>query len=65
MKIGILSLSQLPFLCGSICLLFIFELTLENKMPDTRWPMPAPYWYHGVLEVDRWILPDLNGRSLQ
>ncbi|KAI4967286.1 hypothetical protein ZWY2020_028763 [Hordeum vulgare] len=38
---------------------------IQGRWKENRWPAPAPYWYHGVLQVDRWVLPDLHGRTLQ
>ncbi|XBI40873.1 hypothetical protein VPH35_125411 [Triticum aestivum] len=38
---------------------------IQGGWKENRWPVPAAYWYHGVLEVDRWVLQDLHGRSLQ
>ncbi|KAI4970257.1 hypothetical protein ZWY2020_001171, partial [Hordeum vulgare] len=38
---------------------------IQVRWKENRWPAPAPYWYHGVLQVDRWVLPDLHGRTLQ
>ncbi|XP_062193717.1 uncharacterized protein LOC133897142 isoform X2 [Phragmites australis] len=29
-----------------------------------RWPVPEPYWYHGGLDVDRFDVPELMGRTL-
>ncbi|KAF7103830.1 hypothetical protein CFC21_104771 [Triticum aestivum] len=38
---------------------------IQGGWKENRWPVPTPYWYHGVLEVDRWILPDVHGMNLQ
>ncbi|KAK3155190.1 hypothetical protein QOZ80_2BG0200000 [Eleusine coracana subsp. coracana] len=29
-----------------------------------KWPVPEPYWYHGLLNVDRYDVPELPGRHL-
>lgn len=70
-----------PFLpCKQICeVLHLFALELERRKKNdavrrldademnnqNRWPVPQPFWYHGLLEVDRFGPMPMRGRVLQ
>ena len=46
-------------------LLLVFNSQLIGKnILYGRWPVPEPYWYHGALDVDRYHVPMLRGRTL-
>lgn len=36
----------------------------DDMNHQNRWPVPQPYWYHGVLEVDRFAPIFMRGRIL-
>ncbi|CAN6333099.1 unnamed protein product [Urochloa humidicola] len=37
---------------------------VRGRKSKNRWPVAEPYWYHGILDVDRYNVPDLIGRTL-
>ncbi|KAJ1264162.1 hypothetical protein BS78_09G241800, partial [Paspalum vaginatum] len=32
-------------------------------LPSERWPVQKPYWFHGVLDVDMYDVPECTGRT--